>query len=88
MKQLATLTFWNSFLRGAFRENANNGSTTLSLIFMEGFTTAIISSGNCYYLFYLHSGDKRGLSVMDGTSVLTKFNDLFEIEKYIQVAYL
>ena len=55
---------------------------------MEGFTTAIISSGNCYYLFYLHSGDKRGLSVMDGTSVLTKFNDLFEIEKYIQVAYL
>ena len=24
----------------------------------------------------------------DGTSVLMKFNDLFEIEKYIQVAYL
>ena len=24
----------------------------------------------------------------DGTSVLMKFNDLFETEKYIQVAYL
>ena len=54
---------------------------------MEGFTTAIISSGNCY-LFYLCSRDERGLSMMDGTSVLMKFNDLFEIEKYIEVAYL
>ena len=26
--------------------------------------------------------------MMDGTSVLMKFNDLFEIEKYIEVAYL
>ena len=25
---------------------------------------------------------------MDGTSVFMKFNDPFEIEKYIQVAYL
>ena len=55
---------------------------------MEGFTAAIISSGNCYYLFDLHSRDERGLSVIDGTSVLMKFNDLFEIEKLIQVAYL
>ena len=54
---------------------------------MEGFTTAIISSGNCY-LFYLCSRDERGLSMTDGTSVLMKFNDLFEIEKYIEVAYL
>ena len=55
---------------------------------MEGFATAIISSGNCYHLFDSHSRDERGLSVIDGTSVLMKFNDLFEIEKYIQVAYL
>ena len=26
--------------------------------------------------------------MIDGTSVLMKFNNLFEIEKYIQVAYL
>ena len=54
---------------------------------MEGFTTAIVSSGNCY-LFDSHSRDERRLSVIDGTSVLMKFNDLLEIEKYIQVAYL
>ena len=38
----------NSFLRDVFRENANNASTTLSLLFIKGFATAIISSGNCY----------------------------------------
>ena len=48
----------------------------------------IISSRNCNYLFDSHSRDEIGLSVIDGTSVFIKFNDLFEIEKYIQVAYL
>ena len=85
---MATLTFGDSFLRDVFRENGNNASTTLYLLFMEGFATAIISSGNCYPLFDSHSRDERGLSVIDGTSVLMKFIDLFEIEKYIQVAYL
>ena len=55
---------------------------------MEGFTTAIISSGNCYYLFDSHSRDERRLSVIDDTSVLIKFNHLFVVENYIQVAYL
>ena len=55
---------------------------------MEGFTTAIISSGNWYYLFDSHSCDKTGLNVIYGTSALMKFNDLFEIEKQIQVSYL
>ena len=53
------------FLRDVFRENANNASTTLSLLFMEGFTTSIISSENCYYLFDSHSCDERGLSDSD-----------------------
>ena len=48
---------------------------------MESFATTIISPGNCYHLFDSHSRDERGLSVIDGTSVLMKFNDLFEIEK-------
>ena len=55
---------------------------------MEGFTTAIVSSGNCYYLFDSHSRDERWLSMIHGTSVLMKFNDLFENEKCIQKAYL
>ena len=50
---------------------------------MEHVTTAIISSGNYYFLFDSHSRDERGISVIDGTSVLMKFNDFFEIEKYI-----
>ena len=36
--RLATLTFGDSFLSDVFRENANNASTTLFLLFMEGFT--------------------------------------------------
>ena len=55
---------------------------------MEVFKTAIISSRNRYYLLDSHIRDERGLSVIDSTSVLMKFNDLFEIEKYIQVRYL
>ena len=65
-----------------------NASTNLSLLFMEGFTTAIISSVNCYYLFDWHSHDERWLNVIDGIFIFMKFNDPFEIEKYIQVAYL
>ena len=55
---------------------------------MEGFTTAIILLRNSYYLFDSHSRDKRGLSVVDGTSVLMKFRDHYEREKYLKVAYL
>ena len=55
---------------------------------MEGFTTAVILLRNCYYLFDSHSRDERTLSVVDGKSVLMKFRDLYELEKYLQVAYL
>ena len=54
---------------------------------MEGFTTAIILLRNCYYLFDSHGCDERG-SVVDGTSALMKFRDLYELEKYLQVVYL
>ena len=54
---------------------------------MEGFTTAIILLRNCY-LFNSQSRDERGLSVVDETSVLMKFRHLYELEKYLQVAYL
>ena len=70
--KLATLTFGDDFLRDVFRENANNASTTLSLLFMEVFTTSIISSGNCCYFFDLHSRGERGVSLIDGNSALIK----------------
>ena len=40
---------------------------------------------NHFYLFDSHSRDSRGLSVVDGTSVLINFSDLFKIENYVQV---
>ena len=85
--QLATLINGDLFLRDLLTTGGNNG-ITLCLLFMEGFTTAIILLRNCYYLFDSHSRDERDLSVVDGTSVLMKFRDLYELEKYLQVAYL
>ena len=43
---------------------------------------------NCYYLFDSNSRDEGDLSVVDATSVLMKFRDLYELEKCLQVAYL
>ena len=55
---------------------------------MGGFTTALMKQHNHFYLFDSHSRDEQGLSVAGGTSVLLKFSDLMEVEKYIQVFYL
>ena len=51
--KVATLTFREDFLIKVFREKANNASTTLSLLFIEGFTTAIISPNNAISLIYI-----------------------------------
>ena len=85
--QLATLVNGDSFLRDLLTTEGNNG-IILCLLFMEGFTTAINLLRNCYYSFDSHSPDERVLSMDDGTSVLMKFIDLYELEKYLQVAYL
>ena len=79
---MATLINGDSFLRDLLTTGGNNGITLCSL-FMEGFTTGIILVRNYYYSY-----DERGLSVVDGSSVLMKFRDLYELEKYLQVAYL
>ena len=54
--QLAALTIMDSFLRDVVTENAG---TKLCLLFMESFTTTIILSRNCYYLFNSQIYDKR-----------------------------
>ena len=82
--QLATLINGDLFLRDLLTTGGNNG-ITLCLLFMEGFTTAIILLRNCYYLFDSQRRDERRLSVVDGTSALMKFRDLCELEKYLQV---
>ena len=85
--QLETLINGDSFLRDLLTTVGNIG-ITLCLLFMEEFTTSIILLRNCYYLFDSHSRDKRGLSVVDGTSVLMTFRDFYKLGKYLQVAYL
>ena len=85
LKKFSTLTHGDSFLREVLIENTG---TTLCLLFMESFPTAIILSKNRYYLFASQSPHEKGLSIVDVTSVIMEFNDLFGIEKYIQVAYL
>ena len=47
-----------------------------------------MSLQNFFYVFDSHSRDERGLNIPNGRSVLLKFSYIFEIEKYIQVAYL
>ena len=47
-----------------------------------------MSLQNFFYVFDSHSRDERGLNIPNGRSVLLKFRYIFEIEKYIQVAYL
>ena len=69
------------------RSVPNTGDEFMFLLFMGGFTTALMKHHNHFYLFDSH-GDSRGLSVVDGASVLMKFSDLFKVENYIQVFYL
>ena len=85
--QLATLIKGDSFLGDLLTTGGNKG-ITLCLLFMERFTTGIILLRNCYYLLDSHSCDERGLSVVNGTSVLMKLRDCYELEKHLQVAYL
>ena len=83
--EIARLRNGEPFLR---RSVPNTGDEFMFLLFMGGFTTALMKHHNHFYLFDSHSRDSRGLSVVDGTSVLMKFSDLFEVENYIQVFYL
>ena len=50
---------------------------------MGGFTTAIMKQHSYFYIFDSYSRDERGLSLVGGTSMLLKFSDLTEVEKYI-----
>ena len=80
--KIAHLTNGEPFLR---RSLPNTGDEFMFLLFMGGFTTTLMKNHNHFYLFDFHSRDSRGLSVVDGTTVLIKFSDLFKVENYIQV---
>ena len=50
--------------------------------------TAILPGKDNFYLFDFHSSDDGGLYVLNHTTVFLRFNDLLDLERYIQVAYL
>ena len=54
---------------------------------MGVFITVIMKHQDYIYLFDSHR-NKQGLRLVGGTSVILKFSDLQEVEKYIQVFYL
>ena len=85
--EIANLRTGELFLRRIISISAYYHETML-LLFIGRFTTAIMKQHGYFYLFDSHSRDKRGLSIVGGTSVLLKFRDLTEVEKYIQVFYL
>ena len=82
-KKLARLRDGDPFLRNIILNSHN----VLFLLFMGGNTT-IMSLQNFFYVFDSDIRDERGLNIPNGRSVLLKFRYIFEIEKYIQVAYL
>ena len=83
--EIAHLRNGEPFLR---RSVPNTGDEFIFLLFMGGFTTALIKHHNHFYLFDSHCRGSRGLRMVDGASVLIKFSDLLEVGNYIQVFYL
>ena len=72
------------FLRYCFSHNICDEL----LLFIGGNTKAIVPLLNKVYLFDSNSHDGRSLCVSDDTSVLLRFHDLLEVERYIEVAHM
>ena len=66
---------WDSFLRNI----VSNTENVLFFLFMGGYTTAVMSSQNFFYVFDSHSRDERWLNIANERSVLLKFRYIFEI---------
>ena len=60
----------------------------MSLLFMGGFSTAIMKQRNYFYTFDLRGRDDQGLYMVGKTLMILNFYDLREVEKYIKVCYL
>lgn len=79
-----SLAVGHVFLRNSIPSNDH----VSMFFFMGSLTIAIIQKNQFQYVFHSDSRDERGLFVPNGKSVLLKFKDFYESEKYIQVAYL
>ena len=68
-----------NFLSGSYHSNINNGNGFL--LFIDGFTLAIIWNKANFFLFDSHSRNKDGQISENGTSVLLKFKSMNAVEK-------
>ena len=68
--------------------NACVNKGTGFLLFIDGYTIAILPHSNSIFLFDSHSRDERGLFVSNGYSVLLKFSSLIQVENYIRMVHL
>ena len=78
--EIAHLRSEDTFLQ---RIVTNRHKEVTFLLFMHGFRTTLMKQNNHFYLFNSYSRDERGLGIACGTSVLFKFLDLREFEKYM-----
>ena len=62
--KIVTLVAGDSLLRIIVRDSSDDSPF---LLFMGGFTTAVIQHDDFFYLFDSHSRDMRGLSVAGST---------------------
>ena len=73
------------FLRGIHNGCVDNGVGFF--VFISGFTIAVISYLDSYYLFDSHSRNGQGSMIPQGKPVLLKFARLQDIEKYVEMVY-
>ena len=72
--KLASLAYGDPFLRNI----VSNTENVLFLLFMGGYTTAVVASQNFFYVFQSHNQDERRLNIANGRSVLLKFRYIFK----------
>lgn len=60
----------------------------MSLLFMGGFSTAIMKQRNYFYTFDSRGRDDQGLYMVGKTLMILNFYDFREVEKYIKAFYL
>ena len=74
--------FWNKMFMDNLRRSDG------AIIVISGFMFMIKVENKFFYLFDSHSRDTQGVQCNDGTSIVLKFKDIFEIKKYLRHAYL
>ena len=59
-----------------------------AILVMDGFMFMIKKENRFLYLLDSHSRDTQGLQCNNGSSIVLKFKDVFEIKKYLKYIYL